>query len=1566
MSRARLLEEASEPSSTPFDYIVVGSGAGGGPLAARLALEGRCVLVIEAGVDPATGREFDDPAKQPVDGCAKGVREVYAVPAYHPASTEDDAISWDFSVRHFADEARQSKDSKYEKGRDASSGGKQSKPKGGIFYPRASALGGCTAHHAMVIVRPNDCDWDRIAEKTGDKSWRSENMQGYFAKIEHCLYYRVYKGFLGNLLGGLLRAIQWIYAHISPRRALDPVGHGSSGWQKTSFIDPLVMAGIAKRDRTFLSVLWDVARFALRNQPERSRIARALAWLQIVHFLDPNIRSADFPTRAGGLSLIPIGTDGRCRWGLREHLLAVARKHPDRLVLLTAAHVTRVLFDSQIENGAPRAIGVEVARGLHLYRASPRSSISKETGPREQYFARGEVILCGGTFNTPQVLMLSGIGDNAHLANHKIKGLQDRAGKIVANAVHLPGVGANLQDRYEVSVISQTKKEFSTLKGVTFRVGQEKDVALAQWKRDKTGLYTTNGGAVAMMVSSNGNLRPEPDLFFFGVPAAFRGYYHGWSVDALHKAMREGPDQRNLWSWVILKAYTNNRGTVRLVSPDPFDTPEINFKSFGGPGAKEDLDSLCDGVQKVREINAHVPAFGEEIWPDGSKDLEDWVQDEAWGHHACGTCKIGHDPWRSDPGQLEDRNAVLDSEFRVHGVRGLRVVDASVFPEIPGYFIVTSVFMVAEKAADTLLSSDADYPSALEHEEAAAIHARRNADSQKKVPAAAPTTLPQDTVGIALSGGGIRSATFCLGVLQALAASGKLRRVDFLSTVSGGGYIGAFLGRLYMRLNQGLSNKAARVEDVLIREDSPELWWLRRNADYANSAGRIDFEVNLAIIARNLLAVHLVVAALLFGVLGGLRWLAHSIPGDLVPSWAIWGIELSFWWWVPLFILCVLVAPLAVGYWLAPSPAKTSAVVPLLVWLVLLSSALYGLGVPGASLWSGVAIGVLLLAWVLRELAERRQYAGDGGADAASARRMTGSAAESVSGTLLRNRFTRALGIALLALMASLFWVVLDSLAQLATSPEMMPATGWSMLAFAPVLLVVRMLANRWIQRTPEGEAVDWYGTARKAIINGLGFVLAVILLFFIDALAHLAFNASQALGFWTAITALAVSVIAGRWLVFLNLSSLQQSYAQKLVRTFLGATNDARVHPKGANAPLPVEIASPDDDLFFDHYHAEQNGGPLHLINVCVNDTVVSESGRKLREDKGLPMCIGPAGVSVGCRYHALWEADDEAEIDAAVSSLARSFHALRRVIKGRARLTVRPLPVAPDPNAFHVLARSDGDKPAVERLRVGQWLSISGAAVAPGTGRFTTVAQSLFLGLVNFRLGYWWDSGIRAGQRPGRYPPNLWRRLKSFPASVFRMQTSLLNEWRGYFAGPAERLWYLSDGGHFDHTALYELIRRRLPFIIAVDGGDDPKYRFDDLAVLTRQVRLDFGAEIEWLDATAITKVPAWIQKFFNPSAVGKLSKFKRDGRFCSMLGRITYRADRERTSWVLLVKPNLAPKLPVDLRNYADRHLLFPNESTANQFFSDEQWESYRKLGQCVGAMVFGKRIERASSP
>ncbi|NJR19303.1 MAG: hypothetical protein HC785_28880 [Calothrix sp. CSU_2_0] len=249
-----------------------------------------------------------------------------------------------------------------------------------------------------------------------------------------------------------------------------------------------------------------------------------------------------------------------------------------------------------------------------------------------------------------------------------------------------------MQDRYEVGIITQLKENFTLAQDCT--PGQPSDPCFIQWEQGK-GIYTNNS-VFGGHIRKSDPVRPVPDLFIFGLPVPYQGYYPGWS-----KPLSE---IKNLFSWTVLKAHTRNRaGTVKLRSSDPRDTPEINFHYFteGNDTEGEDMASVISGVEFVRNMNKRIADISEgEVIP-GSKvqsreEITKFVEAEAWGHHASCTNKIGP---KSDP------MAVVDSEFRVHGTRNLRIVDASVFPRVPGYFIVTPIYIISEKASDVILAS---------------------------------------------------------------------------------------------------------------------------------------------------------------------------------------------------------------------------------------------------------------------------------------------------------------------------------------------------------------------------------------------------------------------------------------------------------------------------------------------------------------------------------------------------------------------------------------------------------------------------------------------------------------------------------------------------------------------------------------------------------------------------------------------------------------------------------------------------------------------------------------------
>jgi choline dehydrogenase len=626
-----------------YEYVVVGSGPGGGPLAARLAIAGHSVLLIDAGDDQGTATQ-------------------YQVPALNLASTEYEPMRWDYFVNHYSNGTRQEQDSKMTWRTPSgdlyvgASPPPNSSPLG-ILYPRAGTLGGCGSHNALITIYPHRSDWSYIQSLTGDDSWNPDNMRTYFERLEKSEY----------LPNGI-------------------VGHGSNGWLTTSVTSLLLVL----EDWKLLSLI--IAAGTAMGTSFLGLIISTVVGLGEVLLRDIN---ADTPGRdsAEGLYQVPLAVGGGARNGPREFILATAnavnadgsRKYHLDIRLNTL--VTMVRFDTT--GSTPKAIGVDFLVGHSLYRADPRSGSASPATPGAVNATR-EIILAAGTFNTPQLLKLSGIGPKSELESFNIPVLVD-----------LPGVGTNLQDRYETGLVGKTPTDFVITSKCTF-LSSSPDPCLEQWQNNPysdRGTYATNGIAIAIVKKSS-VASGDPDVIVTGAPAYFSGYFPGYSTAALEDARH--------WTWITLKAHSrNNAGTITLRSADPRDMPLISFNSFdtgvtANGAADKDLEAIYEGMEFSRKIfNSLIPLSGsfEEVWPgpDVQGDgLKQFIKNEAWGHHASCTCPIGAD---GDP------IAVLDSSFRVRGVQKLRVVDASVFPKIPGFYIAVPIYMISEKAADVILAA---------------------------------------------------------------------------------------------------------------------------------------------------------------------------------------------------------------------------------------------------------------------------------------------------------------------------------------------------------------------------------------------------------------------------------------------------------------------------------------------------------------------------------------------------------------------------------------------------------------------------------------------------------------------------------------------------------------------------------------------------------------------------------------------------------------------------------------------------------------------------------------------
>jgi choline dehydrogenase len=407
-----------------------------------------------------------------------------------------------------------------------------------------------------------------------------------------------------------------------------------------------------------------------------------------VNALDPN-RDQDEGVFA---STLHVDENWR-RFSSRDYIkdtVAVKKPNGAQLYPLTVklnSLATKILFTKETRL-RPKARAVEYLEGTSLYRADPRNT--NGAGVKRTAYARKEVIVSGGAFNSPQLLKLSGIGPAAELAQFQIP--------LVAN---LPGVGTQLQDNYEIPIVAQASADFTGPSGdgpaCTF--GAPGDPCIALWEQGQ-GPYMGFGTLNAILTKTNHSAFNERDMFMVGGNFAIRGFWPPTTQSFF--------DTPNTFAFSTVKIHTQNRaGTVLLKSSNPLDTPDINFNYFQ-QGEATDIGALVDTFKRARRILQSVPApvgpfqYTEPACPGGpavdgtcndAADAE-YIKNNAFSHHATSTCAIG---------AATDPNAVLDSKLRVRGVRGLRVVDASSFPRTPGSFPVLPTFMLSERASDFIL-----------------------------------------------------------------------------------------------------------------------------------------------------------------------------------------------------------------------------------------------------------------------------------------------------------------------------------------------------------------------------------------------------------------------------------------------------------------------------------------------------------------------------------------------------------------------------------------------------------------------------------------------------------------------------------------------------------------------------------------------------------------------------------------------------------------------------------------------------------------------------------------------
>ncbi|MDB2224793.1 choline dehydrogenase [Halorubrum ezzemoulense] len=453
----------------------------------------------------------------------------------------------------------------------------------------------------------------------------------------------------GKTLGGCSSTNAMIYIRGHPSDYDDWAALGNNGWGYETMLEYF------KRAETFTPsgspYHGSAGPLNVTDQSSPRPVSRAFVDAAAQAGYD---RTDDFNGAAQeGVGMYHVTQKNGERHSAADAYLKPALDRPN-LTAETGAQVTEVT----IEDG--RATGVQYSQ----------DDQSRSAGAAE------EVLLSAGAVNSPQLLMLSGVGDPDHLADHGID---------VETAS--PGVGRNLQDHLFAFTVYETDGDISTLDDA----GGLLDVF--NWFLRKRGKLTSNVAEAGGFVRADG-ADSRPDLQFHFAPSYFMD--HGFANPETGRGLSIGATQLR----------PESRGRVTLRSADPFDDPIIDPNYLD---ADADLETLVDGVKRAREIarqDALAGHVGREVWPG-----EDAETDEAIARHVRDTCHTVYHPVGTCA-MGDDEAAVVDEELRVHGVEGLRVVDASVMPTLVGGNTNAPTIAVAERAAD--LIRDRPTPSATE------------------------------------------------------------------------------------------------------------------------------------------------------------------------------------------------------------------------------------------------------------------------------------------------------------------------------------------------------------------------------------------------------------------------------------------------------------------------------------------------------------------------------------------------------------------------------------------------------------------------------------------------------------------------------------------------------------------------------------------------------------------------------------------------------------------------------------------------------------------------------------
>jgi hypothetical protein len=738
----------------------------------------------------------------------------------------------------------------------------------------------------------------------------------------------------------------------------------------------------------------------------------------------------------------------------------------------------------------------------------------------------------------------------------------------------------------------------------------------------------------------------------------------------------------------------------------------------------------------------------------------------------------------------------------------------------------------------------------------------------------------KDLIGLAFSGGGIRSATLNLGVLQALASKQLLGKFDYLSTVSGGGYIGAFLTALVYHSKGNIASVEAKLN---AKTEAPEINFLRKYSNYLTPKIGLstDTMAALSVWFTNTLLNQIVLISAI-ATICALGFFLNELILHLANSH--YSLTLAV-----IGIICALYACfLAVRESFSEPPKvhdnlANNFVVSASHWRKIIAIGLFGVAlfsiyfaglnhfsklnfqpfnaVKLSPFWlvNPAIVAVISLLMIL----------------------VLGAAGRGIHIRLLNvkfyvNSFTRE------------WWARFGGTALYMCGTWI---AGYLLVLFLPLKLMSFLNNNALPSISLWGAlaAVSAF-LGNTSSTSGLGKInlkekltmllpwlviagMLTLVSFGVFKLAYSFYHGGWSmmciyLGLFIGFLTL---TLLSAWRVDVNIFSLHYFYRNRLTRAYLGATNTKRM-------PNLFTGFDSDDDIEF----SKCDHRPLHIVNTALNLT----NAKDLAWQQRLAASFSFTPLYSGFRLpdkHGLYQP---------TSQYAGS-------------------------------------------IQLGSIMAVSGAAASPNGGYHTAPATAFLMTMFNARLGRWYGNPLKSK----------WRNV-SPPFGLGYLAKELLAK-----ADIDSSYVYLSDGGHFENLGIYELVRRKCKLIIAVDAGQDGNYTFEDLGNAIRKCQVDLNVTID-INVSDI-----------HPSKPSKYGTFKHAVKHYA-IGEIEYDKSNSRQNGILIyIKNSLDGTEPTDLINFKLQHNAFPHHSTADQFFDESQFESYRRLGEHI-ALNLMKDIEKST--